>query len=198
MLFRSVVFNGEVYANLFKRLLGLRSRRSIYRKEVIINDPDYSLMLQEVKLLREECSHYNDSKRLLLAPSYLKTFFHYQEDSMIVQTNERMESIVEMLSNTRSLIILQALNKLPIIYTQAHVTPLHREYLNVIAGVVFPLGIILWLRIWHFRIRLRRDLLQIVKCCDYMLPEIQKLAEASANKEENSPSTNEQNHIPKL
>lgn len=187
----SVVFNGEVYANLFKRLLGLRSRRSIYRKEVIINDPDYSLMLQEVKLLREECSQYNDSKRLLLAPSYLKTFFHYQEDSMIVQTNERMESIVEMLSNTRSLIILQALNKLPIIYTQAHVTPLHREYLNVIAGVVFPLGIILWLRIWHFRIRLRRDLLQIVKCCDYMLPEIQKLAEASANKEENSPSTNE-------
>ena len=34
------------------------------------------------------------------------------------------------------------------------------------AGVVFPLGLVLWLRVWRFRLRLFRDMRVIVRTCD--------------------------------
>lgn len=37
----SVVFNLDAYKDRIQRLLGIRSQRNIYRKEVIINDPSY-------------------------------------------------------------------------------------------------------------------------------------------------------------
>ena len=41
----SVVFNAEVYINFFRMLLGLRPSRHVFKKEVIIEDPDYPNIL---------------------------------------------------------------------------------------------------------------------------------------------------------
>ena len=38
----SVVFNMDLYADIFRRFFGLRVKRPIYRKEVVINDPNYA------------------------------------------------------------------------------------------------------------------------------------------------------------
>jgi lipopolysaccharide export system permease protein len=36
-------------------------------------------------------------------------------------------------------------------------------------GVLFPIGIVLWFRIWRFRLRLWRDLQQTKKQCLYIM-----------------------------
>ena len=37
----SVVLNADAYINWFKKIMGIRSVRHIFKKEVIIHDPDY-------------------------------------------------------------------------------------------------------------------------------------------------------------
>ena len=171
----SMVFNPELYINLLKRLLGLRSERHLYRKEVIINDPDYNTLLPKIAALKNQCIQYAEINNLLTLPNYGKIFFHYTYDHDIADMDVVMEEIVEELSNSKSVRILQSVNMLPIIYPNAHVTPLSGRRRNIAAGIIFPLGIVLWLRIWRFRLRLRRDLQQIVKCCDTLTSEIEKL-----------------------
>ena len=41
----SVVLNGDAYVAWFKRIVGIRSVRHLFKKEVIIHDPDYTLSL---------------------------------------------------------------------------------------------------------------------------------------------------------
>ena len=85
------------------------------------------------------------------------------------QINEHMEALIEELSNSRNRKILGLLNEFPILYTSAHTTPFHSVRLNRVAGVLLPLGFVLWFRIWRFRLRLLRDLRITVRTCDRML-----------------------------
>ena len=171
----SVVFNGELYLSMIRRFFGLRSSRHIYKKDVIIEDPNYVKMLDELKAIQAICKEYNGKHRLYLAPNYFKTFFKHQEDHIIEDLDERLESVVEELSNSRNPRILQSVSEFPILFTHAHISPFHGRRLNIMAGVVFPLGIVLWIRIWRFRLRLLGDLKQIVKSCDNLTPQIEKI-----------------------
>lgn len=171
----SVVFNMELYTGMLRRLLGLRSSRHIFRKEVIIDDPDYDRLLPEIAALRESCRDYNRQHSLLKMPSYAKMFFRYKPDACVEELEKRMEAIVEELSNSRDPRVLQELNNIPIIFVRAHISPFHNPKWNVAAGILFPVGLLLWLRVWRFRLRLLRDLRQIVKSCDVlekMIPEV--------------------------
>lgn len=159
----SVVFNIDAYKALFNRLFGLRTRRHIYRKEVIINDPRENVILQELQLLHDECIQYSQKKNLLRAPAYTRVFFHYTPDTDVENISQRLESIVEELSNSKNRLVLAELNKIPIIFIHAHTTPFNTKNKNILAGVLFPLGIVLWFRIWRFRLRLYKDLKTILQ-----------------------------------
>lgn len=165
----SVVFNIDAYRHFFSRLLGLSTKRHIFRKEVIIDDPRLDVLPTEIEALKQDCIHYNKQKNLYRAPGYINIFFRYQEDTEVEQISSRMEAIVEELSNSKDRQLLAELNKLPILFTQAHTSPFHKRWLNVVAGVVFPLGLVLWFRIWRFRLRLFRDMRVVVRTCDRLL-----------------------------
>ena len=62
------------------------------------------------------------------------------------------------LSNTRDRVILTELNNYPVISLAAHTRPFERKWKNVMAALFFPLGIILYIRMCRFRLRLYRDL----------------------------------------
>ena len=158
----SVVFNAEVYLQFFRRLLGLRTKRHLARKEVIIHDPNYAEAKERLQRLSADCQDYLSQKNLAHAPSYVRIFFRYEPDTHVEQIGEEMEDLVEMLANTTDRHILAELNRLPIIYTRAHVSPFNGRRRNMAAGLLLPLGLLLWWRIWRFRLRLLRDLKQIV------------------------------------
>jgi lipopolysaccharide export system permease protein len=171
----SVVFNSELYLNLFMRLLGLRTHRHIARKEVIIDVPDYDAILQELAFLRQDCADYARRKSLLTAPHYFRTFFSHVTDKHVEEIERQLEHIVTQLSNSSDRILLGHLNELPIIYAHAHTSPFDKRWLNVVCGIIFPFGLLLWLRIWRFRLRLARDLRQIIKSCDALTADIHRI-----------------------
>lgn len=162
----SVVFNIDAYLDAGRRLLGIRAKRNIGRKEVIIDEVRIELMPSAIAELKEACEAYMRSKQLWKAPGYIRIFFRHEEDTEVEAINERMEELIEELSNSRDAKILGVLNEFPILYTKAHVSPFHSVRLNRMAGIVFPLGLILWFRMWRFRLLLLRDLRIVVRTCE--------------------------------
>lgn len=166
----SVVFNAEMYLNFFRALLGLRTSRHLNRKEVIIHDPDYARMSEQLDALRDDCREYARVSRLKSAPSYVDVFFRHNTDHHVEEIGGRLEAIVEELSNAKDPRIVTMLNSFPVVYVHAHTSPFEGNRANKIAGVFFPLGFVLWCRIWRFRFRLLRDMKQITETCERLSP----------------------------
>lgn len=159
----SVVFSSDTYIAWIKRVLGIRSLRHLVRKEVIIHDPDYTKLPAKINELTEVCKGYMHSHRLDGAPNYYKLWVTEQADETIKQIIEHLEGLVEEMSNSKSARLLNALNNYPILTGAAYSRPFKQHWLNVIAGVLVPVGLFFYFRIWIFRIRLKQDLERIVK-----------------------------------
>ena len=154
----SAVFNLDAYTEWVMRLLGLRRKRSVMGKEVIIEDPDYPADKQTLARLTQECADYAHTHRLMSPPNIINVFFRYQPDHEIERINDELEPVIEDLSNTRDKVILNELGKYPYIAVKAHTRPFERRWLNIAAFIVLPVGIFLYLRMWRFRLRLHKDL----------------------------------------
>ncbi|MDE5760342.1 MAG: LptF/LptG family permease, partial [Bacteroides sp.] len=159
----SVVLNADAYISWFKKVAGIRSVRHLFRKEVIIHDPDYVRIPGELRALSADCREYAERKALRHAPNYFKLWLADAQDEAVEHINERMESLIEEMANTRSHVLLTALNAYPVIPVHAHLRPFRRYELNVLCGIVFPVGLFFYFRIWAFRIRLNKDMERIVK-----------------------------------
>lgn len=157
----SMVFNADLYKEFFMRLLGLRLKRHVFAKEVIINDPDYANDAIVLKQMNSDIDAYSKEHRLVSAPNIIDVFFKYKKDNEIERISEVLESVIEDLANTKDKILLHEMNKYPILATKAHTRPFEHKWLNIIAGVFVPVGAVLYIRMWTFRLRLYRDLRQI-------------------------------------
>lgn len=155
----SVVFNIDAYMALVKRFFGIRSARHVTRKEVIIDDPDYVRLAPEMEALRADIHEYVKYHKLYRPPSYIRLFFR-DEAGDAVDISERVEAIVEELSNSADVRILNQLNNIPSMYTRSHAAPFAKKWMNKACGVLFPIGLLFWMRSWRFRLRLLRDLRQ--------------------------------------
>ena len=154
----SVVFNIDAYREFFMRLFGMRIKRNIVRKEVIINDPNYYDDSNSLAAISKEITTYAHEHHLMRLPGLIKVFFKYQPDNAIKNIGERLDEVIEDLSNTRDKVILTELNNYPIMSLTAHTRPFERKWLNISAAIFFPLGIILYIRMCQLRFRLYRDL----------------------------------------
>lgn len=154
----STVFNIDMYKEFIFKLLGIRLKRHIFGKEVIINDPAYTEDAVKLKHINEDIEAYNKEHRLKKWPNFINVFFKYQPDNEIERISDELENVIEDLTNTRNKVILHNLNLYPILATKAHTRPFERQWLNILAAIIVPVGIVLYLRMWRFRIRLYRDL----------------------------------------
>lgn len=171
----SMVFNFDLYRNTFRRLLGLRIKRSLAMKEVIINEPDYStdkLALQEIT---ERIVAYNNQHKLFMMPNPIKVFFVYKHDREIERICDELEAIIEDLSNTRDREVMKALKQYPVMSVKAHTRPFNKRWKNIIAFVVLPFGLFLFFRMWRFRLRLLNDLRNVHKLNDSIIQRIDTL-----------------------
>ena len=168
----SVVFNIDAYILFFRRLWGIRQKRHIVRKEVIINDPDYTEMAIELQRVVDQARDYRNTRHLTRFPHYYRVFFVNERDESIEQISNQLEYCVDSLSNSKDRIVLRDLNAFPILDPHAHTAPFHDKRLNIAAGVLFPIGIILVFRMARFRRRLRHDLKVIVKTGEAMIEHI--------------------------
>jgi lipopolysaccharide export system permease protein len=175
----SVVFNIDFYRNLFMKLLGLRIKRAVYRKDVIINDPYYAADAEKLAQINSEIDAYVREHNLLLAPNVVKVFFKYTPDHVIEELNEQMEALIEDLSNTKDKVILGCLNDYPFMAVKAHTRPFERKWLNVTAAIIVPVGLFLYLRMWRFRLRLLHDLKVVKDTNDAVIRRITELKQGN-------------------
>ena len=159
----SAVFNIDAYRLLLSRMLGLRQKRNITGKEVIISDPDYSADAEQLRLINAEIDAYHQEHHLLRWPNPIKVFFRPGDDQQIMDINERLETVIDDLSNSRDRQVIHLLNQYPVLATHAHTRPFRRRWLNAITGIVLPLGLFFYIRMLRFRLRLHKDLKTIEK-----------------------------------
>lgn len=173
----SVVFNVEVYTDLLRRFLGLRIKRHVARKEVIINDPDYVSDYHKLMAISDEVTHYSEQHNLKHAPSWIRVFFRYEPDHAIAGIYEQLENVIEDLSNSRDRTIINHLSVYPIMSVKAHTRPFERKWLNIVSAVLIPLGFVLYMRMWRYRLRLLRDLRTIKAENDIITERIRAIAQ---------------------
>ena len=142
----SVVFNMDAYRMFFIRVLGLRVKRHITSKEVIIHDPNYFDDVRKLSLLTDSVRRYSRKYKLKYLFNSIAASIRYKPDPELDSIIADLEAIVDDLSNTRDRFILSYLNKYPIIAGKG-------------------LG----------RLRLYRELKQIRKVNDLMIARIEQL-----------------------
>jgi lipopolysaccharide export system permease protein len=176
----STVFNIDAYKMFFMRVLGLRLKRNITRKEVIIEDPDYVRDAQLLQDVNTAIAAYGEEHKLLRWPNPVKVFFRAGDDHAVEHISEVLEEAIENLGYTRDKIILHQLNNYPIMATHAHTRPFRRRWLNIVTGLFLPLGIFFYIRMLRFRLRLYKDLHDIRQTSDVIIPRTLELAQAQA------------------
>ncbi len=154
----STVFNMELYKTFFMKLLGIRIKRHIFGKEVIIEDPNYAHDAETLAQINKDIYIYNKVQQLKRLPNIINVFFKYQPDHEIERINRELENIIEDLSNSKSKIIIHALNQYPVLSIKSHTRPFEHKWLNITAAIIVPAGFVLYLRMCRFRLRLYRDL----------------------------------------
>ena len=178
----STVFNIDAYRLFLMRILGLRMKRNITRKEVIIEEPKYRMDASMLQTINEDIAIYSETHKLLRWPSPIKVFFRAGDDHEIEHINEVLETTIEDLGYARDKHVLYALNEYPIIATHAHTRPFERKWLNIVSGLFLPLGIFFYFRMIRFRIRLYRDLRDISNTSNKIIPHILELADKQKDK----------------
>jgi lipopolysaccharide export system permease protein len=171
----STVFNVDMYRTLMMRLLGLRTKRSIMKKEVIIEDPNYQEDSNKLAAISEETKRYMEAHNLLRWPNPIVVFFRPGNDQEIATLYDELETTIEDLSYTRDKRIILLLNRYPVIAPNAHTRPFHRKWLNIITGLFLPTGVFFYVRMIRFRFRLYKDLQHILRTNDKLIARISEL-----------------------
>ncbi len=172
----SVVFNVDMYKQVFMRVLGLRTHRHIYRKEVIIEDPIYALDSYYLLNISKEIKEYGEKHKLLRMPNPIHVFFRPGDDQKVEHIIQALEDVIEDLANTKDTQILGYLNHYPVVATHAHTRPFRQKWLNIITGLVLPLGVFFYLRMCRFRLRLHKDLNNILETNQWVLERVADFA----------------------
>lgn len=158
----STVLNIGQLISKIKYSLGIREERNYALKEVIMEDVDYA---EESRLMAEmnvECENYIKKHYLPHIPNYVYLFFMKQDDK-IKEIRDKLDALIERMSNSKDPKIIEGLNHYPIMYSRAHLTPFRNRTANIILGILLPFGIFFAFRSWRFRIILYRDLKKIIR-----------------------------------
>jgi lipopolysaccharide export system permease protein len=171
----STVFNIDMYKSLIMRLLGLRTKRSIMSKEVIIEDPDYQTDSTKLAAISAQTAKYMEDHKLLRWPNPIEVFFRPGNDQEIATLNDELEATIENLSYSRDKRVIMLLNRYPIIAPNAHTRPFRRKWLNIITGLFLPTGVFFYFRMIRFRFRLYKDLQHIQRTNGKLISRIEEL-----------------------
>lgn len=159
----AVVFNRDVVMERFRKFFALRIKRHVFRKEVILTPPDWDADRRLAVAVRRDLEAYPGKKRLWLPPNYFTLFFRHRPDEIAKRLANNVEALVEDLNNSTSPQILSVLGDMPVLYESGTRSPFVHRRVNWVLAVLFPLGLVVWLRVWRFRFRLARDLRQLRK-----------------------------------
>ena len=171
----STVFNWDASKQIIMKALGLRLKRHISSKEVIINAPDYKADAATLTTINAELSDYVRAHNLKRPANPIDVFFSYQPDHEIERISNQLDTVIEDLGNTRDKVVITELNKYPILAVKAHTRPFEHRWMNIVSAVIVPAGLFFYIRMWAFRLRLLHDLRTIRDVDDVIVKRINEM-----------------------
>ena len=148
----SAVFNPDSYKELIRKLRGIRLPRSVGRKEVVINEISKPVALLRISELVEDCgSLVSDLK---VKPGYQLFWVYSGLDIEIEKTGEKLDSLVEYLTDCRDNNVVDKLSDFPWIYDTFLLTPNRHRWLTEFLKWFVPVGYPLYL----LSLKKRKDL----------------------------------------
>ena len=157
----SVILSPDACLNALRKLLGRKTGRNIMGKDVIIFEPKYSVVEEDLNYLTAQCNSYLTMNKRWI--SYINFWNPSRVDSAMIDISTRLERMIEEMSNSANNLELNKLMDYPVMvgYEQK-VTPVTKK-LRIFFGVVFPLGIPLYLVAMYQRKLQVQDLQAIIK-----------------------------------
>lgn len=156
----SVILNSDTYINAIKNLFGKRAGRNIIRKEVIIFTPDYAEITTRLEVLTAEINRFlKQNKRW---KPYFAFWKEGNKDHATEQINRQLETIIEELNNSDRILVLNKLMDYPLLSGYKHHSPLN-GFTGMLAAVIFPIGLPLYLVAMYKRKLLLHDLHTVVR-----------------------------------
>lgn len=168
----SVILNADTYLNALKNIIGKRSGRKIEKKEVIIYTPDYQALVPCLHRLADDSKAYLAGHRRWI--SYIKFWRQGGKDHAAEQLALETERIVEELSNSDQNLILNKLMDYPIIGGYNQLSANLNGKTGLLVGILFPLGLPVYLTAIYQRKLLRHDIQMVYKTTLELLDMIEK------------------------
>ncbi|MDH6356362.1 LptF/LptG family permease [Parabacteroides sp. PF5-9] len=168
----SVILNADTYINALKNLIGKRSARKVELKEVIIYSPDYNAVIPKLEQLIVDTETYLSRHKRWI--NYFAYWRQGGKDTSAEKLANEVEEIVEVLENSDLILILNKLMDYPIIggYNQLKANLSKRA--GFIIGLIFPLGIPVYLLATYQRKLLRQDIRSVKKTSEELLDMIRE------------------------
>ena len=172
----STLFQMDVVTEFLRYWFGSRQKRNIVRKDVVIEDPDVNRCKGLLERIRANALSLNSSVLLNRRPDYTGLFFRGVDTSSLESMNGDLEELVTDLGNSRDRVVLDILNGFPIIQTYGVQSPFGKEWANRLVGIVFPIGLLFYLRAWLFSRKIKRQTAEVSSVAE-------RLTEYSKNKQ---------------
>lgn len=89
------MFNLDVYAAFFRKLLGIRQSRHMFKKEVIIHTPEYAKDIEILDEISKDCQTYLETHRLKGMPNYIQIFTNNKHDDAIAEISKKWKRLLK-------------------------------------------------------------------------------------------------------
>ena len=157
----SVILSPDACLNALRKLLGRKTGRNIMGKDVIIFEPKYSVVDEDLNYLTAQCNSYLITNKRWI--SYLNFWNPRRVDSAMRDISTRLEQMIEEMSNSAHNLELNKLMDYPVMVGYEQKVTKVTKKLRIFFGVVFPLGIPLYLVAMYQRKLQEQDLRAIIK-----------------------------------
>ena len=152
----ATLFNLDAVKNFFTTLLGMRQKRSIELKEVVMEEVRPAQAIEHLSALETLCA-----ESLSECPSrqgYISYWLRGYDRPALLRLREQQEGIVERLSNSRSRKVIFKLREMPVLRLPWFIRPCSSARFSWLFITLFPIGIPMWLIGRRAQSLLRADL----------------------------------------
>lgn len=151
----SVILNADTYINAFKNLIGKRSSRKVEMKEVIIFAPDYERATSHLQQLISDSQEYIKTHKRWI--NYLAFWRQGGRDNTITRLSDELETIVDELSNSDQILILNKLMDYPVMSGYNQMGLKVSPAIGMVIAIFIPVGLPIYLLATYKRKLLRHD-----------------------------------------
>jgi len=168
----SVVMNPDVWKETLQRLFGKREIRNYLRKEVIMEQPNYSGDIRSMEKWNEEASLYLEQKQKI--PFYISFWKQDFYDKRLDELLASMYRWIEDMLNSSENLIIGKLMDYPVI-TPYRLPFLNRPAMRWSCSIILPVGILIYILYYNKQKQINNDLRMSIKVNEDICKELRNL-----------------------